>query len=178
MSNTELYLVKGEALTEDIISKAKVRNRPALGSQSPDRDLEDGDQEEEEQHEDEGGQCSNEEEIQEKDLSKDCCETRSLGGGGEGDVTRPVDSEDDGFRTPVSADHTIAPVIKCPPAPRKSKAPVPWRKRKLPPCDGRGNGISLVIHLSNEEVEAMFPPIPLEVQNEIKKARRDDDSSE
>lgn len=171
MSNAALFLVKGESPLDEIITTtAEVQESPAPGSHGPHRDLEHGDGEEEEYREGSGGRRCNNcsiEEIQETDLSKDIydLEMRLVGAN-----VIPVDSDDDGFRTPVSADHKIASASECPPAPRKPK-PVPWRKRKLPPSDGR---ISLTIHLSDEEVEAMFPPIvPSEAHKKIKKARRD-----
>lgn len=179
MSNPELFLVKREVLPDKMVITYEVQDRALLGSDSPDRDLEGGNQEEEEEdhRKDGGGGCGCIiEEIQEKELCKDIyCETSLVGAN-----LCPLDCDDGGgFRTPVSADHKITSATECPPAPKKPKpVPVPWRKRKLSSTDGRGNGrISLAVHLSDEEVEAMFPPIvPSEAQNKIKKARRSDDS--
>lgn len=171
-SNPDLFFVKGDALPEEITVAA---HEGCDESQSPDRDLEDGDQkaeEEEEEHcKDDGGRCNCRiEEVREKDLSEDvCCRTRLLGGN-----VRCLDGDDDGFRTPVSADRRIVSAAECPPAPKKPK-PVPWRKRRLPPSDEKDdNGVGLIIHLSDEEVEAMFPSIvPPEVHKKIKRARTD-----
>lgn len=162
-----------------IIITAEVHDSTVSGSHSPDRDSEDGDREimEEEEHAGDGGERGGERGCsirgtREKDLSEDRIihsETRLFGGN-----TRPLDGEDDGFKTPVPADQREIDLTReCPPAPKKP-TPVARRKRKeLPGDGGDGNGISLVIHLSDEEVVAMFPEI-LPVCKKIKKARRDD----
>lgn len=172
-SNPDLLLVKGEVLPDEIIIAAEARDKLASRAQGPDRDSEDGDRKAEEEHcGEDGGRCNfSAMEVREKGSSKGiCCGKRSLGG----DMLR-VDADDDGFRTPVSAEHRIATAAECPPAPKKPK-PVPWRKRKLPPSDEKDDSaISLIIHVPDEELEAMLlPTVPSEARSKIKKARRDD----
>ncbi|KAK4773400.1 hypothetical protein SAY87_028419 [Trapa incisa] len=147
-----------------------------LGSYVPDRDLEGGVDVKEEGREDGGGEgcgCSNiEGQVQEKDLlCKEMCYGEAIMEAG-----REV-NDDDGFRTPVSVYNRIVSAAECPPAPMKPK-PVRWRRLKLSPSDRRCNNrrIGLAIHLSDEDVEAMFPEIVhCEAQNcKVKKARREE----
>lgn len=165
MSNPKLFLVEGEAIPDEIVVvTAEVRDKTVSEEE-----------EDEEHHEDGGGGGGGKHSGSAEVIQEEERQPRLLGGN-----TSPVE---DGFKTPVPADHhEIISASECPPAPKKPK-PIPSRKRKLLPGDVVGdsnNGVSqLVIHLSDEEVEAMFPQIlPPEAHNKIKKARRDDDHDE
>lgn len=78
------------------------------------------------------------------------------------------EEENDGFRTPTSADHKIPPITECPPAPRKARAQCSL-KRRTPPQSSRRR----LLFVAAAEAESILTPMSGENAEEqgLKRAR-------